>query len=93
MTTAEMAHREKLLRLRAAIADREAVRCRREADALEQLRLAEERRQTPIVVVAPSGRSPRNSRASAASHKLATAAAAAFGITYAQAYQMVAKAS
>jgi len=93
MTIAEMAHKEKLLRLRAAILDRAAWVARAEASRLEGARLAAERLATPITIVAPSGRNPQPRKSDVAAHKLALAAVAAFGLTYAQAYQMVAKAS
>lgn len=92
-TISEMLRQEKLLRLRARCLQREAASALAQAAILEATRLQVERQATPIVVVRSTGRVVPTSKSAVVAHNLATAAAKAFGLTYAQAYQMVARAS
>ena len=92
-TIEEMLRQEQLLRLRARCLQREAANCLGRAATLEATRLSAERRATPIVVVRSTGRVVPTSKSAVVAHNLATAAAKAFGLSYAEAYQMVARAS
>ena len=92
-TIAEMLRQEQLLRLRASCLQREAANVLAEAASLEATRLTAERLATPIAVVKASGKSLPASKSAVVAHRLATAAAKAFGLSYAEAYKMVARAS
>ena len=92
-TIQEMLRQEELLRLRARCFQREAARALAQAATLEATRLQAERRAAPIVVVRSTGRVVPTSKSAVVAHNLATAAANAFGLSYAEAYQMVARAS
>ena len=92
-TISAMLRQEELLRLRARCLQREAASALAQAATLEASRLTAERLATPIVVVRSTGKVVPSAKSSVSAHNLATAAAKAFGLSYAQAYQMVARAS
>lgn len=92
-TISEMLRQEELLRLRARCLQREAASALAQAATLEETRLRAERLATPIAVVRSTGKVVPPSKSSVSAHRLALAASAAFGLTYAEAYKMVARAS